>query len=70
MARLKTRSYGTLLAALLMSSIGVPGLRPALQAQTKATDDSLKDRIEYRIETSPVVKKYDVRVKVENANVC
>jgi hyperosmotically inducible protein len=69
MARLKTRSYGTLLAALLMSSIGVPGLRPALQAQTKATDDSLKDRIEYRIETSPVVKKYDIRVKVENANV-
>jgi hyperosmotically inducible protein len=57
------------LAALLMSSIGVPGLRPALQAQTKATDDSLKDRIEYRIETSPVVKKYDIRVKVENANV-
>jgi hyperosmotically inducible protein len=69
MARLKTRSYGTLLAALLMSSIGVPGLRPTLQAQTKATDDSLKDRIEYRLETSPVVKKYDVRVKVENANV-
>jgi len=68
MARLKTRSYGTLLAALLMSSIGVPGLRPALQAQTKATDDSLKDRIEYRIETSPVVKKYDIHVKVENAN--
>jgi len=68
MARLKTRSYGTLLAALLMSSIGVPGLRPALQAQTKATDDSLKDRIEYRIETSPVVKTYDIRVKVENAN--
>lgn len=69
MARLKTRSYGTLLAALLMSSIGVPGLRPALQAQTKATDDTLKDRIEYRLETSPIVKKYDVRVKVENANV-
>ena len=46
MARLKTRSYGTLLAALLMSSIGVPGLRPALQAQTKATDDTLKDRID------------------------
>jgi osmotically-inducible protein OsmY len=68
MARLKTRSYGTLLAALLMSSIGVPGLRPALQAQTKATDDSLKDRIEYRIETSPVVKKYDIHVKVDNAN--
>lgn len=69
MARLKTRSYGTLLAALLMSSLGVTGLRPALLAQTKVTDDTLKDRIEYRLETSPIVKKYDVRVKVDNANV-
>jgi len=68
MARKTTRSYGTLLAALVMSSIGVIGLRPALHAQAKATDDTLKDRIEYRLETSPVVKKYDVRVKVNNAN--
>jgi len=68
MARLKTRSHGTLLAALVMSSIGVIGFRPALHAQAKATDDTLKDRIEYRLETSPVVKKYDIRVKVDNAN--
>jgi osmotically-inducible protein OsmY len=40
-----------------------------LQAQAKVTDDTLKDRIEYRVETSPVVKKYDIRVKVDNANV-
>ena len=69
MARLKTRTYGMLLAALVMSSIGVMGLRPALNAQAKVTDDTLKDRIEYRLETSPITKKYDVRVKVENANV-
>jgi osmotically-inducible protein OsmY len=50
-----------------MSSIGVLGLGSPLRAQTKASDDTLKDRIEYRLETSPVVKKYDVRVKVENA---
>jgi osmotically-inducible protein OsmY len=68
MARLKTRSYGTLLTALLMSSIGVTGFRSSLQAQTKAGDDTLKDRIEYRLETSPMVKKYDIRVKVDNAN--
>jgi osmotically-inducible protein OsmY len=52
-----------------MSSVGVTGVRPALQAQAKVTDDTLKDRIEYRVETSPVVKKYDIRVKVDNANV-
>lgn len=69
MSRMKSRSYGTLLTALLMSSIGVPGLRPSLHAQTKVSDDALKDRIEYRLETSPVVKKYDVRVKVANGNV-
>ncbi len=28
------------------------------------TDDSLKDRIEYRLETSPLVRKYDIDVKV------
>lgn len=67
MARLKTRSYGTLLAALVMSSIGVTGLRPALHAQAKVADDTLKDRIEYRLETSPSVKKYDIRVKVDHA---
>ena len=28
------------------------------------TDDTLKDRIEYRLETSPLVRKYDIDVKV------
>ena len=36
----------------------------AVQAQPP-TDDSLKDRIEYKLETSPIVRKYDVDVKVE-----
>ena len=69
MSRMKNRSYGTLLTALLMSSIGVVGLRPSLHAQTKVSDDTLKDRIAYRLETSPLVKKYDIQVKVANGNV-
>jgi len=36
--------------------------RTASSAQ--ATDDTLKDRIAYRLETSPITKKYDVNVKV------
>lgn len=36
----------------------------AVQAQPP-TDDSLKDRIEYKLETSPIVRTYDVDVKVE-----
>jgi osmotically-inducible protein OsmY len=30
------------------------------------TDESLKDRIAFRLETSPNIRKYDLRVKVEN----
>jgi hyperosmotically inducible protein len=33
-------------------------------AQQQPTDETLKDRIEYRLETSPLVRKYDVEVKV------
>jgi osmotically-inducible protein OsmY len=33
-------------------------------ATQQPTDDTLKDRIEYRLETSPLVRKYDVDVKV------
>jgi hyperosmotically inducible protein len=33
-------------------------------AQQQPTDETLKDRIEYRLETSPLVRKYDVDVKV------
>ena len=69
MPRVLKRSYGTLLAALLMSTIGVPQLRPTLQARAQVSDDTLKDHIEYRLETSPAVRKYDIRVKVDHAAV-
>lgn len=70
MSRLLRRSQGTILAALLMSSLGVPSLHSAtLHAWTQVSDDTLKDRIEYRLQTDPTVKKYDIRVKVANSNV-
>jgi osmotically-inducible protein OsmY len=31
----------------------------------KPSDEALKDRIEYRLETSPIVDKYDLKVKVD-----
>jgi|SwirhirootsSR3_FD_contig_51_6429667_length_696_multi_12_in_0_out_0_2 osmotically-inducible protein OsmY len=34
-------------------------------APTQVPDDTLKDRVNYRLETSPLVRKYDVHVKVE-----
>ncbi len=69
MTRGKNRSYGAIVAALWMSSIGVLGVAPAVSAQSKATDDTIKDRIEYKLETYPATKKYDIRVKVDHANV-
>jgi osmotically-inducible protein OsmY len=31
----------------------------------KPSDDALKDRIEYRLETNPIVDQYDLKVKVD-----
>lgn len=70
MPRLLSRSHGAILAALLMSSLGVPSLQSAtLHAWTQVSDDTLKDRIEYQLQTDSTVKKYDIRVKVASGNV-
>ena len=70
MSRLLRRSQGTILAALLMSSLGVPSLHSTTRhAWTQVSDDTLKDRIEYRLQTDPTVRKYDIRVKVASGNV-
>ena len=49
--------------ALLLASSGVWSAAPVAQ---KPTDATLTDRIEYRLETSAVLRKYDVDVKVDN----
>jgi osmotically-inducible protein OsmY len=38
-------------------------------AQGKASDNALRDRIEHRLQTDPAVRKYDVRVKVDDGDV-
>jgi hyperosmotically inducible periplasmic protein len=55
----------------LVGALVFGGAAVALNAQTPAQtpaqrDDSLKDQIAYRLETNPTVKKYDIKVKVEN----
>jgi hyperosmotically inducible protein len=37
--------------------------------QDRATDQALKDRIERRLQTDPIVGKYDLRVKVDEGDV-
>ena len=65
---LKTFSTAALLAAFVVIASPAPA---AAQARTPApaspavTDDSIKDRVNFRLETSNIVRKYDVKVKVE-----
>lgn len=47
------------LAAFTLLSVSAP------RAMQAPTDDTLKDRISYRLETSPTVRKYDIKVKVD-----
>ncbi|MEP7118960.1 MAG: BON domain-containing protein [Acidobacteriota bacterium] len=51
-------------------AVGVPAATAAPDAATQmaapaSTDGALKDRIAYRLETSGVVRKYDLKVKVD-----
>ena len=58
-------------AAIAGFSATTPAATPASSSSTivvaqQPTDDTLKDRIEYRLETSSLVRKYDVDVKVKD----
>ena len=58
------------LALATMLSISTAAIGKAVTQDTTATsqskaDETLKDRISYRLETSSVVRRYDVKVKVE-----
>ena len=66
--------FKTFATAALAGSLALTGAaQPAAAAeQTKtpattqaATDDTLKDRINFRLETSDTLRKYDVKVKVD-----
>jgi hyperosmotically inducible protein len=51
--------------AIVIGMTAVLGLGHA--AAQKPSDSTLEDRIEYRLEVSPILKKYDVKVKVQMA---
>jgi len=66
MARVLTRCCGLSGFLILSASLF---LAPKAAAQTKVSDDALRDRIEHRLQTDPSVRKYDVRVKVDDGDV-
>lgn len=70
MSRNIFRTLG-LAAALVVvpaaTHITIAAQTPAPTPAQKSTDDTLEDRIEYRLETDAIVKKYDIKVKVTNA---
>jgi len=47
----------------------VGGLTRQTLAQGKVSDEALRDRIEHRLQTDAGLRRYDVRVKVDNADV-
>jgi osmotically-inducible protein OsmY len=50
---------------LLLAAPMALGHATLASGQNTVPDDKLKDRIDYRLETSDVVKKYDLHVKVD-----
>jgi len=62
-----TRAFLETLAVTTFVVAATSGLPAALSGQAqRPSDDTLKDRIEYRLETNSTLKKYDVDVKVAN----
>ena len=53
------------LAVGLIIPVATPAASPPDVSIQAPTDDTLKDRINYRLETSNSVRKYDIKVKVE-----
>ena len=63
-----TSMRAAVVGLILVAPIALGQPTAAFAGQNSTSDDKLKDRIDYRLETSPVVKKYDLHVKV-NAGV-
>lgn len=60
-----TSMRAAVVGLILVAPVTLGQPTAAFAGQTSASDDKLKDRIDYRLETSPVVKKYDLHVKVD-----
>ena len=63
----RSTRFSRSLGLALVVAVGSASL--AMAAPQTSPDGVLKDRIEYRLETSPVVETYDITVKVENTAV-
>lgn len=64
---LKTSAILALAGCLMVGAAPAPSEAQERRAPAQApTDETLKDRIAFRLETSDLVSKYDVKVKVEN----
>jgi osmotically-inducible protein OsmY len=67
----KTFAPAALAAGLFLTSAALPAAARTT-AQTPKTqapavsDDTLKDRVNYKLETNDLVRKYDIHVKVDN----
>jgi osmotically-inducible protein OsmY len=67
MSRSTSRTLGlALVVAIGSASLAFAAPQPSM-AQ-KPSDSALKDRIEYRLETNPIVDMYDIKVKVDNGS--
>ena len=67
-----SRSTSRTLRLALVVAIGSASLAfaaPQSSVAQKPSDSVLKDRIEYRLETSPIVDTYDLKVKVDAGSV-
>ena len=69
MAQQLTRSCGVLGSMVVALGLLVGGTPMHAIEQAKAGDAALKDRIERRLETDTAIRKYDVRVKVDDGDV-
>jgi hyperosmotically inducible protein len=59
------RVVGPVAALVLCTAAGAT----RLTAQVKVSDDALRDRIERRLQTDADVRRYDIRVKVDDGDV-
>jgi len=64
--QLMSRLKSTLLGAVALTALVGVSTQAFAQAPAKYT---LKDRVEFRLETNDLVKKYDVKVKVDDQGV-
>ena len=66
MFQIQQRTCGLAMAILMMIGTAVVAARPMTQ---RTNEDVLRDRIEYGLESSPLVKKFDIKVRVNGNDV-